>query len=373
MRVVLTGGGTGGHVYPALALAEALAADASFAPLDLRFVGTRDRLEAEIVPKAGWPIAYVRAAPLVRRGARAFAATLALNARGFVDALGIFHRARPDALIATGGYVTFPVVAALRFVRLLGRTRARIALLEPNAVTGLTNRLLGPLVDEVWYASAPQHRALRRNECVVGTPVRASMRRPMDAAAARRALGVDVRATTIVVMGGSLGARRINDAVAGLALAGLPAGWHVVVLAGARDFIGLAQRLASCARVTVLSYLDDPRAAYAAADVVVARAGASTLAELAATATPAILVPYPFATDDHQSQNARAYARTGAATIVADGDLDAARLRAELDRALAPGALSSARDRARDRAANDPAAAILERVKRWPRANGNVP
>jgi len=188
VKLVLAGGGTGGHIYPGLAIAEAFRDDAAFAPLDVLFVGTRDRLEAQIVPKAGVPIAFVHAAPLARKPSFSLARTIVANAAGFVESLAILHRAKPDVLIATGGYVALPVVAALRFVRLLGRTKAKIALLEPNAVAGITNRLLAPLVDEVWYAATPA-RALGTRERVVGTPVRSSMRRAMDPAAARVALG----------------------------------------------------------------------------------------------------------------------------------------------------------------------------------------
>lgn len=373
MRLVLTGGGTGGHIYPAIAIAEAFAAERAFAPLDVLFIGTRDGLEAEIVPKAALAIAYVHAAPLVRKLSARLVRTFFANGAGAFQALGILHRAQPDVLIATGGYVAFPVVAALRLVRLMGRSQAKIALLEPNAATGLTNRLLGPLVDEVWYAAAPQGRPLGAREFVVGTPVRATMRRHVDAGMARKALGIEQKLMTIVVMGGSQGARSINEAVAGLIESGVPTGWQFVIVAGTRDYEALAERLAGRERVRVLAYLDDPRAAYAAADLVVARAGASTLGELAATATPALLVPYPHATDDHQTQNARAFASSGAARVVPDAGLDAQRLRDELAKSLEPPALHSLRAAARRLAVADPPAAILARVKRWSSTNGKRP
>ncbi len=373
MKVVLTGGGTGGHVYPALALAEAFAQEPAFAPLAVTFVGTRAGLEATIVPAAGGVIRFVRAAPLARKLGLSFVGTLVTNVAGFVDALGVLHATRPDVLVATGGYVSLPVVAALRTVRALGRSRARIAVLEPNAVAGLANRLLAPLVDEVWYGTAPRGRPLRARELLVGTPVRASMRRPLAPQAARASLGLAPDRITIVVMGGSQGAHSLNDAVAGLVEAGVPPEWQVLVLAGARDFEALHARLRARLSVKVRAYLDDPRAAYAAADVVVARAGASTLGELAATGTPALLVPYPFATDDHQTHNARAFAAGGAARIVPDRDLDAARLRYELDVMLAPELRSAMRAAAGAAAQSDPAATIVARVKTWPVSNPRTP
>ncbi|MBC5803485.1 MAG: glycosyltransferase [Candidatus Eremiobacteraeota bacterium] len=189
MRLVLTGGGTGGHVYPAIAIAEACAHEPAFAPLDVSFVGTRGGLEAAIVPAAGLRLRFVCARPLERRVSLALVATLLANVLGVCQSLVLMVRARPDVLVATGGYVAFPVVAALRVARLLQITRAKIALLEANAAAGLTNRLLAPLVDELWYAAAPA-RALRPREAVTGMPVRAALRIPLEPQAARAALGL---------------------------------------------------------------------------------------------------------------------------------------------------------------------------------------
>lgn len=378
MRLVLTGGGTGGHVYPAIAIAEACGRDAELAPLDVSFVGTRRGIESRVVPAAGFAIAFVRAAPLERRVSLSLFATIAANVLGFLGAFAVLHRARPDVLVATGGYVAFPVVAALRFVRTLRLSGARIALLEANAAAGLANRLLAPLVDEIWYATAPARR-LRANETVTGMPVRASLLTPIDAETARRSLGIDAALATVVVMGGSQGARSLNEAVVALAAGGVPPGWQIVLLAGERDVAALARQLSGrhrqriFDRLHLLAYLDDPRAAYAAADIVVARSGASTLGELAATGTPAILVPYPFATDDHQMHNARAYAARGAAVVVPDRELDALRLRAELEAALAPDTLQRLRAAARANAGIDPAAMIVARLKALASSNGSVP
>jgi UDP-N-acetylglucosamine--N-acetylmuramyl-(pentapeptide) pyrophosphoryl-undecaprenol N-acetylglucosamine transferase len=373
VKLALTGGGTGGHVYPALAIAEAFAREAGFAPLEVLFVGTADRLEAQIVPQAGYPIAFVHAAPLVRKVSLRFFPTLAANFAGLCEALGILSRARPDVVIATGGYVAFPVVAAMRLLRLFGRSRARIAVLESNVTAGLTNRMLAPLVDEVWYALAPGARALGPHEFVVGMPVRDSMSRHVPAGDARIALGLDPAKRTIVVMGGSQGARTINDAILGLVEDGLPETWQVLVVAGEREVARCKERLRGRDRVRVVGYLDDPSIAYAAADLVVARAGASTLGELSATATPALLVPYPFATADHQTTNARVYAARGAARIVVDAELDGRRLREECDAALAPEANAALRSAAGTIGRRDPRETIVARVKQWRASNEPTP
>lgn len=365
MKVLLTGGGTGGHIYPALAIAEALRADPEMQPIEFLFVGTRGGLEAGIVPKTGLPIAYVHAAPLQRRISLGIIRTFVDNARGFFETLAILHRFRPDLAIATGGYVTLPVVKAVWLVRFLRLSRARIVLLEPNARAGLANRLLRPFVDEVWLALAPPSRKLRRNERLTGTPVRASFGRAISLQEARSALGLDPEMTTIVVFGGSQGARTLNEAVTSLALHDLPAQWQVLLVAGEREYDGIERRVraADVPRVRVERYLDDLAIAYAAADIVVARAGASTVAELIATGTPAILVPYPHATGDHQRENADVLRQIGAARVLRDADVDAPRLREALESALAPQAYAALRGAARAAADRDPCAAIVDRVK----------
>jgi UDP-N-acetylglucosamine--N-acetylmuramyl-(pentapeptide) pyrophosphoryl-undecaprenol N-acetylglucosamine transferase len=364
-------------VYPALAIAEALREEPELRPLELLFVGTRDGLEARIVPEAGLAMAYVHAEPLVRKKTPALAGTALENLRGFGEALAVMHRFRPDAAIATGGYVSLPVIGALRLARALGRTKAKLALLEPNAVPGLTNRLLGPLVDEVWLALEPRGATLTTKHIVTGTPVRSSFRRALSADEGRRMLGLQTQPTTIVVMGGSQGARSINEAAKGLVTTrALPADWQVLIVSGERDFASMRvaqEEAVSRGRVRVVAYLDDPRAAFAAADLVLARAGASTLGELTATGTPALLVPYPHATDDHQTRNAEAVRMTGAARVLADRELDASRLWVELEAALAPATLAELRAAARVRIAADPCATISARVKRWASKNVRNP
>jgi UDP-N-acetylglucosamine--N-acetylmuramyl-(pentapeptide) pyrophosphoryl-undecaprenol N-acetylglucosamine transferase len=373
MRLALTGGGTGGHVYPAIAIAEAFAREKDFTPLRVLFIGTKDRMEAQIVPKAGLDIEFVRAAPLERKLSAQFFTMLVTNAVGFIESLGALRDLQPDVLIATGGYVALPVVAAARFARALGLLGTRIAVLEPNAVAGLANRLLSPLVDEIWYSIGPAGRTLTAREFVVGTPVRSSIRRSMEPAQARKALKLDPERVTIVAMGGSLGASSINAAVADYVVAGLPADWQLLLVAGEREQNEMWRRLGWRDHVKVIPYIDDPRLAYAAADMFVSRAGASTIGELAATATPALLVPYPHATGDHQMANARAYAAGGAARVIPDGELDAGRLRLELTAALGKERLDAMRTAAQRGALADARAAIVARVKTWPIANTKTP
>jgi UDP-N-acetylglucosamine--N-acetylmuramyl-(pentapeptide) pyrophosphoryl-undecaprenol N-acetylglucosamine transferase len=340
VKVLFAAGGTGGHLYPAFAIADALRARGD----DVLFVGTRDRLEARLVPAAGFTLQTVAAHPLRRRLSFDLARTIGANAAGVVQSLRILRRERPDAIVATGGYVCVPVVLAARLFRAFARRRLPIALLEPNAVLGVANRLLAPVVDEVWTASS------------TGVPVReALLHLPTRAEAAAR-LGLDPNRKILFAFGASQGARSINDALIALVEShGLPEGWQLVLLAGERDDARV--RAAIGDRVVVRAYLDDPADAYAVADLALARAGASTLAELAALRLPAILVPYPYAAEAHQAANAAAAAATGAAVTIEDVRL-ATGLRVLLAEVTKPERLAAMRASAPSRRANATTAVV---------------
>ncbi|MBV8150565.1 MAG: undecaprenyldiphospho-muramoylpentapeptide beta-N-acetylglucosaminyltransferase [Candidatus Eremiobacteraeota bacterium] len=328
MRVALIGGGTGGHIYPALAIEQALRGEcaARNEPYSALFLGTRRGLERTLVEPAGIPLRFVPARPLRRRLSLDVLATIAVDAAGIAVAAWILARFRPDIVIATGGYVTFPAIVAARMLRTVRCIRAPLVLLEENARPGLVNRLLVPLVDEVWGAFPASASALGKRFVMTGVPVRRHIVERPSKARARANLGIDPQAFVVVVMGGSQGARSINLATSALVTRRtLPANWWIVHVSGERDYgaahAALREKPAEN-RVTLLPYLDDPGPAYAAADLVVARAGASTLAELAATGTPSLLIPYPHASEDHQAANARVFEDAGAAAVVADASLD---------------------------------------------------
>src|SRR6185437_3964779 len=153
VNIVFTGGGTGGHLYPAIALADALRGRAN-----IRFIGTADRLEAKIVPDAGYELVAISSRPLQRSITFATLQTAASNIVGVAQALAALHAFKPDIVIATGGYVCFPVMIAAKMLRTVRQLCARLALFEPNAQPGLTNRLLAPIVDEVWGAFVQSDR-----------------------------------------------------------------------------------------------------------------------------------------------------------------------------------------------------------------------
>jgi UDP-N-acetylglucosamine--N-acetylmuramyl-(pentapeptide) pyrophosphoryl-undecaprenol N-acetylglucosamine transferase len=352
VTVVFAGGGTGGHLYPAIAIADALRSRAR-----VTFVGTADRLEATIVPKAGYDLHTIASGPLPRAPSFALFQTIASNVKGTFESLRLLAAQRPDLVVATGGYVAFPVALAARIRNMLHLSDAAVVLLEPNAAPGLTNRLLTPIVDEIWGAAEPTN-GVRRKYRTTGVPIRSSLRSlPLrDEAIAR--LGLDPSLRTLVVMGGSQGARSINDAAAQLIEKdGLPAGWQLFALTGQSDYERLRMRLPNAR-----PYLDDMADAYAVADLVLARAGASTLGELAALGKPSILVPYPFAAEAHQAANAARFEAAGAAVVLSDDELRAGRLPALLARTLDDRRLSALGAGAASLRGSDPLLAILARV-----------
>ena len=362
MKILLTGGGTGGHVYPAVALAEALVERGE----ETLFVGMRGGIEERIVPASQLPMSLICAAPLRRKLSFSLFSTLFFNVVGLFQALAIALRFRPDVVIATGGYVSFPVVAAARVASWLSLRSLFVGLVEPNAVPGLTNRLLAPLVNEVWGGFEQKSPAFAGKFQATGTPVRSTMRHQMTREDAASLLGLDPTKTIILVIGGSQGARTLNSAVAMMSASPLETGWQILHLCGKREEASAvtAQAMAIArGDVRVIGYLDDPAAAYTVADIVVARAGASTIAELAAAGKPALLVPYPYATADHQRFNAEAIAKTGAARMLLDQDLDGDRLLQELHAMLAPEAYAELSAAAQSAALHDATTTILGRLR----------
>jgi UDP-N-acetylglucosamine--N-acetylmuramyl-(pentapeptide) pyrophosphoryl-undecaprenol N-acetylglucosamine transferase len=347
-RIVFTGGGTGGHIYPAIAIADALRTRGA----EITFVGTPDRLEAKIVPNAGYPLVTVTAAP---------AKNAWKNLAGFFQSLRALVRLRPQLIIATGGYVCFPVVAAAYVLRKLRLIDPIVALLEPNAHPGLTNRLLAPLVDEVWGAFPAADARFAGKYVHVGIPVRAALRALPERDAAVTRLGLSPKRKTLLAMGGSQGARSINDALVSLIQTdGIPDGWQLMQVTGESEYDRVRSALGKSEGIR--PYLNDMTDAFAAADLVLARAGASTLGELAATGKPAILVPYPHAAEDHQRLNAAMVAQAGAAVVVDDRELIAGKLRGILAETARPSRLAELAEAAGRMRASDPVTTILARV-----------
>ena len=325
MRFLFTCGGTGGHINPAVAAAQRL--KALMPDCEILFLGTADNMEMDLVPREGFPIRAISAGNLHRSlKPREVVHNLrsgALLMEGIRQAKRILGEFRPDAVLGTGGYVCCPVLIAA------SRMRIPTLLHEANALPGLTTRMLEKHTDQLMVAFEESRKYYREPEKVVctGMPVRSGFR-DRDRAMARRSLGIPEDLPLILSFGGSLGAARMNEALAAIAAKQEKSPRFRLLHAtggGQEGLESMRRRMAELgaerSEYTRLEpYLYDMPAAMAAADLVICRAGASTLGELAAAGKAAILIPYPYATGNHQEKNARIPESRGAAVLLRDGD-----------------------------------------------------
>lgn len=355
MNVVIAAGGTGGHVFPALALADTLVRDHG---ANVRFIGSPDGQEATRVPEAGYRFDAVNAAPFHREVSIRAAKAPVIALRSAFACASLVRDA--DVAVGMGGYVSVPPMLAAR------RARIPIVLHEPNAIPGLANRLLARSAKAIAIVFEDTRGRLAGGARVetIGYPVRRSiLDLPQDRVAladeARSLWHLDPGRRTVLVTGGSQGALHVDQVVAdALGLLAERQDLQLFIISGpAHEAVvaGAASR-ASGVRAQVVPFVDRMELAYAVAELVVARAGATTLAELAVCGLPALLIPYPHATEHHQDANAREWARIGAAEVVADVDLTPTVFAERLCRLLDdPGTLASMGARARDRATPDAA------------------
>ncbi len=326
MRIIVSGGGTGGHIYPALTIVRAI--QKKIPDAEFLYVGTKDGLEADIVPKEGIPFETVNIQGFKRsltpenlvRGARAFG--------GVVKAMGIVRRFRPDVAVGTGGYVCGPILLASSLMRI------PTLIQEQNVMPGVTNRLLARFVSCIAMGTKEAAEHFPKGKRVfTGNPIREEVMRARSEDG-KEMFGLDPKAKTVLVSGGSRGARSINRAMVGvLAHYAGRDGVQILHVTGKAGYDETMQSLKetgvdldAAGNLFVEPYLYNMPQALACADVAVFRAGAIGIAELTARGVPSILVPYPFAAANHQEMNARAIATAGAARMILDRELTAERL-----------------------------------------------
>jgi UDP-N-acetylglucosamine--N-acetylmuramyl-(pentapeptide) pyrophosphoryl-undecaprenol N-acetylglucosamine transferase len=330
--VLIAGGGTGGHVFPSLATAAAIRA--ARPELDVEFVGTTRGLEARLVPEHGWTLHKVETLPLARRLSPQTLRVPVTLARASGEVARLIRNRGVVVTLCFGGYVSVPLALAAR------RTHVPLVFHEQNAVAGLANRLASR-----WATAAALSMDTKEVRAelaiapdrvtVTGNPVRPGLGQ-VDRALLRREahaeFDLDPRRRTLLVFGGSQGAHRINQAVVGsVRRLAEPESLQILHATGraAYDVVSGEWEAAlhgEGLRVRCQGFIDRMDLAYAAADLVLCRAGASSIAELTVMGLPSILVPYPHATADHQTANARALQRAGASVMIPDGQLDAAEL-----------------------------------------------
>lgn len=326
MKIIMAGGGTGGHIYPALAIARGIMK--RWPQANIIFVGTKEGMEQDIVPESGYELKTISAQGLNRYSLIKAAGSALKVPVGFWQARNIIKEFKPDLVIGTGGYVSYPVVLAASIMQV------KTVIHEQNAYPGLANRALAKRVERV-LLTFPEAAGYFPQEItrVTGLPVRPEITAASrhDAAAF---FGLKEDRFTIVVVGGSRGALRINQAIAGLVPQLSAEGVQLVWITGEQHFEKLSKSLSKPDipdNVRMYPYLYNMELALAMADLVICRAGAATLSELAVRGVPAILVPYPYAAENHQEKNARYLQKKGAASLIIDEFLDKNTLRARIE------------------------------------------
>ncbi|MDH3624583.1 MAG: undecaprenyldiphospho-muramoylpentapeptide beta-N-acetylglucosaminyltransferase [Myxococcales bacterium] len=373
-RIMVAGGGTGGHLFPGLAVIEELRR--RIPSLEVRFVGTARGIEARILPGRGESLDLLEVTPLKGQGLGARFTSLARIPGAMMQASSLVRSFQPDLVLGVGGYASGPVLLAASLSGL------STAVLEQNAHVGMTNRLLSRFVDRAYITFDHTAEVFGRTKSrLTGNPVRREF-----VEHARRALadpeGFESRARSILVLGGSQGARKLNEDVPrALAKADLAdRGLRVVHQTGEsmRDEVEETYETLGI-DAQVVTFIDEMAKAYSGAALVVARAGATTLAELCAIGRPSILVPFPFAADDHQAKNASALEDQGASICIRESELEANALgtlvAALLDDPARRQAMSLA---ARKHGRPDAAAMIVDDLIGWlggaqPRGEGPIP
>lgn len=314
-RILFAAGGTGGHVYPAIAIANEVRSTTPEAAII--FAGTRDRLEWRVVPASGYEISPISAAGIQRKlTARNLVMPFKVG-RGFFQSLSLVRAFDPDVVVGTGGFVTGPVVAA---GSMLGR---KTLIQEQNAYPGITNRLLGKRVDEVHVAFREAVDFFPADRCILsGNPTRSDLV-GASRVEARSHFDIPAHAHVLFAFGGSLGSQAMNEILMRLWPSLIAKDAVLLWQTGPRYFNRVREAVGDHAGVRLLEYVERMDLAYAASDLALCRSGAITCSELLVTGTPAILVPSPNVAEDHQSKNAAGLAHSEAAIVIAESDLEA--------------------------------------------------
>ena len=362
MRLLVAGGGTGGHVFPGIALAEEVVT--RHPKNDVVFVGTARGLEASVVPIAGYPIELIDVRGLKGKGLSGIVAGILRLPRAFVQSWRVLRKWKPDVVVGVGGYASGPVVLAARLMGI------PTAVQEQNAVAGFTNRILGRIVQAAFTAFPEAGRQFPAGKVqLLGNPIRRQLLENYMRPVSKRDDQLRV-----LVFGGSQGAHGLNMRVIEALpfLSDLRDRVRFVHQTGARDREQVEKGYAGVGFVPdVREFIVDMSAAYAGADLVVCRAGATTLGELTVCKKPSILVPFPAAADNHQVKNAQSLVDAGAAIMIEERDLTGELLAAEIRRVLLDPALRARMARAagllgRPQAASEIADVLTQlTVRRW--------
>ncbi|MCL6523338.1 MAG: undecaprenyldiphospho-muramoylpentapeptide beta-N-acetylglucosaminyltransferase [Thermoflavifilum sp.] len=310
--MIIAGGGTGGHVFPAIAIARAL--QTKQPKVDLLFVGAKGKLEAEKIPQAGYRIELLDMRGVDRGHWWKNWSLPYFMLKSFIQARTILRAFRPHAAIGVGGYASFPILFMAQ------RMGMDTFIQEQNSFAGKANQWLGKRAVKVFVAYEGMDRFFPTEKIIfTGNPVRQELlQRQLSKSDACASFGLDPQKPVVLVVGGSQGARTINQAILEQAHQLVDRDIQLLWQTGRWDASTIEQRMRSYPQIKVLPFIEDMAKAYAAADIVVSRAGAMAIAELCVMKKPAILVPYPFAAEDHQTHNAQKLVDKQAAWMIAD-------------------------------------------------------
>ena len=316
MKVIMTGGGTGGHIYPAIAIADEI--KSRHPDAEIIFVGTERGMEKDIVPKAGYPIKFITVSGLNRKNPIKLIKTLKDLNHGLHEAKQIIKEFKPDLVIGTGGYVCGPVMKTAAGMGI------KTYIHEQNAFPGLTNKLLSRGAERVFVAfdDAKKYFKTKKEPVTVGNPVRHAFTE-VDRQAARESLGVKEDEFMVLSFGGSLGAQRINDEMTVAAERMRDrAGLRIFFVTGKRYYSSIMENADKTnARVTYLQYIDDMPKYLNACDLAITRSGALTVSEITACGRASVMIPSPYVTNNHQYYNAKVVADRGGAILIEEKDL----------------------------------------------------
>lgn len=329
MKVIIAGGGTGGHLFPGIALAESLIE--KYPEAQIIFVGTPKGLEAKVIPKTGYQLNFISVRGFVGKSLNEKVKSLMSLLKSMFESKNIVDSFSPDIVFGVGGYASFPIVltASLKKIPTI--------ILEQNTVPGLANKLLSKIVSAVAITYPETMEYFQREKTyLTGTPIRMRILEG-DKQKAKKLFNIEEGRITILILGGSLGARKINKAMTeGLSYL-LPFKNKIQIIhqTGESDYNWVSNEYKNLTfRATVLPFIYDMVEAYSVADLVISRAGASTVAELTAIGKASILIPYPYAAYNHQEMNARRLLSRGACELILDRELNGEVLAKKINKIL---------------------------------------
>jgi UDP-N-acetylglucosamine--N-acetylmuramyl-(pentapeptide) pyrophosphoryl-undecaprenol N-acetylglucosamine transferase len=332
MRVAIAGGGTAGHIYPGLALAEALIEKDR--NCEILFIGSKRGIERRLIPSSGFKLATIPGRGLPRKIEPAIISTTILFLLAFFKSLFILLSFKPQVVVGMGGYISLPVIIAAALLR------KRVIIHEQNSVPGLANKIAARVADEIAVSFPNSAQFFKKKVILTGNPVRKKIRQAIH----RKITKPQPQSKTILIFGGSQGARRLNEAALELyELMRAREDIRIIHLTGKRDFKQIKQKVSELRKSTdkvayqLFPYKEDIESLYLQTDLVVCRAGATTIAEVAAFGLPVILIPYPYATEKHQEKNAEYLVAEGAARILNDRDVSGQALFKMIDELVTDG------------------------------------